>query len=113
MVQYQSDLDRVFGALSDPTRRTILDRLGRGEATISELAAPTGISLTGVKKHVAVLEAAALIQTEKRGRARFCRLEPRGLDEAGFWIEEYRRRRDDEFNRLEEILKRKKEGQQR
>ncbi|HXK32392.1 MAG TPA: metalloregulator ArsR/SmtB family transcription factor, partial [Dehalococcoidia bacterium] len=67
-------LDRTFGALSDPTRRGILERLGRGDASISELAETFDMTLTGVKKHVRILEEAGLASTEKRGRTRYCRL---------------------------------------
>ena len=86
MVQY-SPVDRTFAALADPTRRGVLERLGRGSATITELAEPFGISLTGMKKHVRVLEEAGLVTTEKVGRARLCRLGPRRLDDVQEWIE--------------------------
>src|SRR6266480_1376194 len=108
MVQYSAPLDRTFSALSDPTRRAILERLGRGSATISELAQPAGMSLTGLKKHVAVLEQAELVTTEKRGRTRYCRLGPRQLDEASRWIESYRRAWDEHYDRLQELLDREK-----
>ena len=72
MVQYSPQLDRTFAALADPTRRGILERLGRGGATISELADPFAMSLTGIKKHVKVLEDAGLVATEKVGRTRHC-----------------------------------------
>ena len=68
MVQYQTELDRTFAALADPTRRGILERLGEGSATITELADPAGMSLTGLKKHVRILEDAELVTTEKVGR---------------------------------------------
>jgi DNA-binding transcriptional ArsR family regulator len=96
MVQY-SPLDATFAALADPTRRAILERLGMGSATISELAAPTGISLTGLKKHVRVLEEAGLVSTEKRGRARHCSLGPKRLEDATQWIAEYRRGWEERF----------------
>src|SRR4051812_4124667 len=99
MVQYQ-ELDRTFGALSDPTRRAILERLGRGSATISQLAEPFGISLTGCKKHVAVLEEAGLVTTEKVGRARRCSLTPRRLDEVDEWMQMYRRMLDERLDRF-------------
>jgi len=109
MVQYSSTLDSTFSALSDPTRRAILEQLGRqGPATISELAEPTGMSLTGFKKHVQVLEDAELVSTEKRGRARHCRLGPQRLEDAGQWIEDYRRGWEERFDRLEEIVERKR-----
>jgi DNA-binding transcriptional ArsR family regulator len=108
MVQYQTELDRTFAALSDPTRRGILERLGAGSATISELAEPFGISLTGLKKHVRVLEDAELVITEKVGRARQCRLGPRRLQEETQWIESYRLMLETRLDRFEEILERKK-----
>jgi DNA-binding transcriptional ArsR family regulator len=108
MVQYLSALDSTFAALSDPTRRAILERLGRGSATISELAVPTGMSLTGLKKHVRVLEQAELVTTEKRGRARHCQLGPKRLEDASDWIEAYRRTWHESFDRLDELIEREK-----
>lgn len=108
MVQYPIKVERTFAALSDPTRQSILDRLSEGSATISELAEPTGMSLTGLKKHVAVLEEAHLVTTEKIGRTRHCQLDTEGFDEAAFWIEEFRRRWADRYERLDDILERKK-----
>ena len=90
MVQ-QDVLDRVFSSLADPTRRGILVRLGDGPATIGELAEPTGMSLTGMKKHVRVLEDAGLVVTEKVGRSRQCRLGAERLDDAMAWISFYQR----------------------
>jgi DNA-binding transcriptional ArsR family regulator len=83
-------LDRTFFALSDPTRRRILNLLAAHPATIGELAQPFGLTLNGVKKHVRVLEEADLVITEKVGRARECRLGPAQLQDAAQWIEEYR-----------------------
>src|SRR3954451_17090515 len=94
VVQHQR-LDRTFSALADPTRREILARLGRGSATITELAGPAGSSLTGMKKHVQVLEEAQLVTTEKIGRVRRCTLGPRGLDDVEAWIDDYRRMLND------------------
>lgn len=88
---HQDVLDRVFASLADPTRRGILIRLGNGPATIGELAEPTGMSLTGMKKHVQVLEDAGLVVTEKVGRSRQCRLAEAPLDEAMAWISFYQR----------------------
>jgi DNA-binding transcriptional ArsR family regulator len=105
VVQYQQ-LDRAFAALADPTRRGILERLGRGSATISELAEPYGISLTGLKKHVRVLEEAELVTTEKVGRTRECNLGPRRLDDAQEWMQMYRRMLDERLDRLGELLER-------
>jgi DNA-binding transcriptional ArsR family regulator len=90
-VHYTPTLDRTFFALSDPTRRRILELLGTGPATIGELAEPFGLTLNGIKKHVRVLEDADLVFTEKVGRARECRLGPAELQDAARWIEEYRR----------------------
>jgi DNA-binding transcriptional ArsR family regulator len=90
-VHYNATLDRTFFALSDPTRREILDRLARAPATLSELAAPLELTLNGVKKHVRILEDVDLVVTARVGRARECRLGPAQLDDAAHWIEEYRR----------------------
>jgi DNA-binding transcriptional ArsR family regulator len=108
MVQYSNSLDGAFSALSDPTRRAILDRLSNGSATISELAEPAGISLTGIKKHVQVLEQAGLVSTEKRGRTRHCSLGPQRLEDAGQWIEEFRRGWKERLDQVEEIIDKKK-----
>jgi DNA-binding transcriptional ArsR family regulator len=107
MVQY-SPLDRTLAAVADPTRRALLERLARGSATISELAAPAGMTLTGLKKHVRVLEEAGLVTTEKRGRTRHCYLGPKRLDDVAEWMETYRRAWQDRFERLDEIIERKK-----
>lgn len=101
MVQHHATLDRTFSALSDPTRRDILERLEHGPATISELAEPFGMSLTGLKKHVRILEEADLVTTEKIGRTRECRLGPGQLQEATEWIETYLRRWERRLDRLE------------
>src|SRR5918995_2708551 len=98
MVQYEATLNRTFSALADPTRRDILERLGRGPATISDLAEPYGISLTGCKKHVRVLEEAGLVTTEKVGRTRRCRLGPQRLEDVQEWIETYRRMLDERLD---------------
>jgi len=90
MVQHET-LDRIYSALADATRRDILTRLGEGPATIGELAAPHGMSLTGMKKHVQVLEDAGLVSTEKVGRSRQCRLGEERLDDAMAWISFYQR----------------------
>ena len=102
------ELDRTFAALADPTRRGILERLGRGTATISELAEPFGISLTGLKKHVRVLEDAALVSTEKVGRARHCSLGPQELEDVRGWIDGYRGMLDERLDRFGELLERTK-----
>ena len=104
MVQYQRQLDRTLSALADPTRREVLERLGRGGATISELAEPFEISLTGMKKHVRVLEDAELVTTEKVGRARRCSLGPRHLEDVTEWVDAYRRMLEERLDRLGEFL---------
>jgi DNA-binding transcriptional ArsR family regulator len=112
MVQYL--LDRTFSALADPTRREILGRLSRGPASVSELAEPFGITLTGLKKHVRVLEDARLVTTEKVGRTRHCRLGPEGLEDAMHWIQTYRRQWERRLDGLEAYLEqqRKRKGEQ-
>ena len=111
MAQYSSELDAAFGALADPTRRGILERLGRSDAAISELAADFDMTLTGIKKHVHVLEAAKLVTTEKVGRVRHCRLGPRRLDHEAAWIAAHRRMLEARLNRLGEFLERTREKQ--
>ncbi|WPB79451.1 metalloregulator ArsR/SmtB family transcription factor [Archangium violaceum] len=106
MVQYSHMLDLGFAALSDPTRRGILQRLGRGAASISDLAAKFELTLTGLKKHVQVLEEAGLVTTEKVGRVRTCRLGPRRLEEEVAWISKYQQMVEERFDRLEELLER-------
>ena len=93
-------LDRTFFALSDPTRRRILERLAGGPATISELAEPLHLTLNGIRKHVGILEEVDLVITAKLGRTRECRLGPAQLEDATSWIEDYRQawqRRLDRF----------------
>src|SRR6202042_3776246 len=86
-------LDRTFGALADPTRREILERLAEGPASVSELARPLGMSMPGLLKHVRILEQAQLVSTQKQGRVRECRLDPGQLDDAARWIQDRRGRR--------------------
>jgi DNA-binding transcriptional ArsR family regulator len=107
VVQY-SPLDRTLAALADPTRRDVLERLGRGSATITELAEPYGISLTGMKKHVRVLEDAGLVSTEKVGRTRRCSPGPRRLDDVEDWVDSYRRMLDERLDRFGALLERTK-----
>jgi DNA-binding transcriptional ArsR family regulator len=108
MVQYRRELDSAFGALSDGTRRGILERLGRGDASISDLAEAFQMTLTGLKKHVQVLEEAGLVITEKVGRVRRCRLGPRRLEQETDWIAQYRHMLEARFGRLGEFLERTK-----
>ena len=106
MVQYSPQLDASFAALADPTRRGILERLGRGEASISELATDFGMTLTGIKKHVGVLADAGLVLTEKVGRVRTCRLGPRRLDVESAWIDGYQRMLEARLNPSYDVLDR-------
>jgi DNA-binding transcriptional ArsR family regulator len=110
MVQYASaSFDASFAAISDATRRGVLEQLGRADASISALAEKFHMTLTGMKKHVAVLEQAGLVATEKIGRVRTCRLGFRRLEEEAAWIERYREiwdARFDELDRVVEELKR-------
>ena len=114
MVQYSTPLlDASFAALSDATRRGILEQLGRADASITELAQTFHMTLTGMKKHVSVLEEAGLVSTEKIGRVRTCRLGMRRLEDEAAWIERYRQLWDarfDELDRVVEDLKRKEKN---
>ncbi|MCM6773577.1 metalloregulator ArsR/SmtB family transcription factor [Nocardia sp. CDC159] len=103
MVQHDF-LDASFAALSDPTRRGILERLGRGPATVSELAERFAMTLTGVKKHLRLLEDAGMVVTEKRGRVRYCRLGDNRLDREAAWIRGYRQMVEARMDRLERFL---------
>jgi DNA-binding transcriptional ArsR family regulator len=107
-VHYTPALDRTFFALSDPTRRRILELLAVRPATIGELAEPFGLTLNGVKKHVRVLEDADLVITEKVGRARECRLGPAELQDAARWIEEYGRAWQQRLDRFEAYVEQRK-----
>jgi len=113
MVQYvTAHLDASFAALSDATRRGVLEQLGRADSSITDLAEKFHMTLTGMKKHVGVLERAGLVATEKVGRVRTCKLGPRRLTEEMAWINEYRQvwaSRFDELDRLVEELKQKEE----
>jgi DNA-binding transcriptional ArsR family regulator len=105
MVQCVSaGLDVSFAALSDPTRRGVLERLGRADASITDLATAFQMTLTGMRKHVRVLEEAALVTTEKVGRVRTCRLGPRRLAEETAWMEDYRQLWDARFDELESVV---------
>jgi len=111
MVQsYNTRLDASFSALSDATRRGVLEQLGRADASITDLAEKFHMTLTGMKKHVGVLEQAGLVATEKVGRVRTCKLGPRRLEQETAWIEGYRRlwaSRFDELDKVVEELKQK------
>ncbi len=109
MVQYQAALDRSFSALSDATRRAILLRLGRSEASVSELASGFDMTLTGLKKHVQILEDAGLIATKKVGRVRTCRLGPHKLDDVSKWMTTYKSMLEERLDHLEAFLERTKD----
>ena len=105
MVQYPgSHLDASFAALSDSTRRGVLEQLGREEASISDLADRFQMTLTGMRKHVGVLEQAGLVVTEKVGRVRTCRIGARRLEEAAAWIERYHQLWDGRFGELDQVI---------
>jgi DNA-binding transcriptional ArsR family regulator len=105
MVQYSdARLDASFSALSDATRRGVLERLGRADASITDLAEAFGMTLTGMRKHVGVLEGADLVTTRKAGRVRTCTLGPRRLEDETAWIEGQRRLWDERFDALERIV---------
>lgn len=114
MAQYsQTHFDASFGALSDATRRGVLEQLGRADASITALAERFHMTLTGMRKHVGVLEQAGLVRTEKVGRVRTCKLGRRGLEEEAAWIERYRQlwaARFDELDLVLEELKRKEKA---
>ncbi|HEX5013287.1 MAG TPA: metalloregulator ArsR/SmtB family transcription factor [Candidatus Limnocylindrales bacterium] len=113
MVQYPaSRLDASFGALSDATRRGVLERLGRSDASITDLATDFQMTLTGMRKHVGVLEQAGLVTTRKVGRVRTCRLGPRRLEDETAWIEQQRRMWDARFDALEQVVAERRREEQ-
>lgn len=104
MVQYQQGLDAAFASLADSTRRGVLERLGRSDASITELAHGFDMTLTGMSKHVRTLEEAGLVTTEKVGRVRHCRIGTRRLEEVAAWIQQYQELWDARFNALDDIV---------
>ena len=105
MVQYViDDLDASFAALADSTRRGVLEQLGQAELSITDLAERFDMTLTGMRKHVGVLEAAGLVTTEKVGRVRRCRIGSRRLDEVAMWVDSYRRLWDARFDELDTVV---------
>ncbi len=98
-------LDRVFHALSDPSRRKMVERLVRAPASVSDLAAPLNMTLAAVVQHVQVLEASGVVKTEKQGRVRMCRVEPKALSAAEKWFFDRRALWERRFDRLEEVLR--------
>ena len=115
MVQFSTErLDATFAALSDATRRGVLERLGRDDASITELAETFRMTLTGMKKHIGVLEQAGLVTTRKIGRVRTCRLDMRALEHEAAWIEARRRLWAARFDALDQVvadIKRKETGE--
>jgi DNA-binding transcriptional ArsR family regulator len=111
MVQY-SPFDTSFAALSDPTRRGVLEYLGRADASITDLAETFAMTLTGMKKHVGILEQAGLVATEKVGRVRTCRLGLRRLDEEAAWIERHRRLWASRFEELDQVVEELKQKEE-
>src|SRR5215207_9862124 len=104
MLKDSTRLDRAFQALADPARRGMLARLAHSPATVSELAAPLKMSLPAVLQHLQALEGSGLIRSEKKGRVRTCRLEPKALSGAESWIAEQRALWDGRLDRLEDYL---------
>ena len=104
-------LDLVFGALADPTRRAILARLAKGEATVSELAEPFDMALPSFMQHLRVLEDSGLVRSTKRGRVRTVQLQPHALRRAATWLDRQRELWDQRLNRLESFLERTKEDE--
>src|SRR6478752_4286709 len=117
MVQYsRASFDASFAALSDATRRGVLEQLGRSDASITDLAEKFDMTLTGMRKHVGVLEQAGLVTTEKIGRVRTCTLGARRLEEETAWLERYRQLWDSRFDELDNVvdeLKRKEKSDER
>lgn len=101
----EAQLDRVFAALADPTRRAILARLSSGEATVNDIAAPFPMSLPSVSKHLKVLEQAGLISRGRDAQWRPCRLEPAAFKAVDDWVERYRRHWEESFDRMGDYLK--------
>lgn len=108
-----AELDRIFSALSDPTRRAILHGLTRHQATINEIAKPFPVSLNAISKHVMVLERAGLVRREVKGREHYCRLDARALREADEWLGRYRQFWEQRLDGLETYLVRKYPGSRR
>jgi len=104
-VRQAAKLDDIFGALADPTRRSIIARLASGEATVMELAEPFELSQPAVSKHLKVLERAGLITRGRDAQRRPCRLEPQALAELDRWLSRFRKFWDDSFDRLDDVLR--------
>jgi len=105
VLNYQQPLDQVFQALADPTRRGMIARLSRGPASVSELAEPFDMSLPAIVQHLQVLESSGLVKSEKVGRVRTCRIEPKALMSAEDWLQSQRASWEARLDRLGEYLK--------
>jgi len=106
----QPQIDRIFHALGDPTRRAILDLLSRGPTSVTRLAEPLGITLTAIGQHLQILEESDLVRTEKVGRVRNCRIEPAGFSVLEQWIRDHRSHWEIRLDRLGELLNEEDEG---
>jgi DNA-binding transcriptional ArsR family regulator len=104
VISREIDIDRLFHALGDPTRRAILDRLSEGPVSVSRLAMPLGVTVTAVAQHLLVLEESGLVRTEKLGRVRTCRIEPEGFSALEQWIKDHRSMWERRFDQLDELL---------
>jgi DNA-binding transcriptional ArsR family regulator len=114
MVQYNTTrLDTSFAALADATRRGVLEQLARADASITDLAEAFHMTLTGMKKHIGVLEQAGLVTTKKIGRVRMCQLGPRRLEEETAWLDHYRQRWDERFDELDKVVEELTQKEQR
>jgi DNA-binding transcriptional ArsR family regulator len=113
MVQYlAARLDASFAALADETRRGVLEQLGRSDASITDLAERFDMTLTGMRKHVSILEGAGLVTTEKVGRVRHCRIGERRLDEVAAWVTTYHQLWDERFRQLDNVIEQLKQKEQ-
>ena len=113
MVQYEANFNTSFSALADATRRGVLEQLARGDASITQLAGEFGMTLTGMRKHVGVLEDAGLVTTEKVGRVRTCRLGSCRLDEEAAWIERFHQLWSARFDALDRVIEELKAKEER
>jgi DNA-binding transcriptional ArsR family regulator len=104
VASHKPDVDRIFQALGDPTRRRIMERLSEGPVSVSSLAQPLEITLAAVVQHLQVLEECGLVRTEKVGRVRTCSIDPKGLDTAGKWISDRRSIWERRLDRLGDLL---------
>jgi DNA-binding transcriptional ArsR family regulator len=104
MSDHKPNIDQIFHALGDPTRRAIVERLGDGPVSVSQLAAPLSMTLAAVVQHLQILEESGLVRTEKIGRVRTCRINPKGLDAVGKWVSNRRSTWEKRFGQLGDLL---------